>query len=50
MGGVGEEIFRKVLGDVNIREGACLLFAVGYSSLWPFCCFVLCMRHIVNSR
>ena len=43
--------FQKSFGkDVNIREGACLLFAVGSSSLWPFRCLVLCMRHKVNSR
>ena len=43
--------FQKSFGkDVNILEEACLLFEVGSSFFWPFRCFVLCMRHIVNSR
>ena len=43
--------FQKSFGkDVNILEEACLLFEIGSSFFWPFRCFVLCMRHIVNSR
>ena len=47
MGGVGEESFQKSCWkDVNICEEPCLvLFEVVSSSLWPFRCFVLCMRH-----